>query len=510
MAVIDGGSNQSGKANVDAAYNLRVNTPGVSSTGVEVGGGSANAGASVIFSENDPGSITGARVVAAPETSADYRLRVGIDTLLFSDTFNANIQNTSLWSYTFATMTASQAVNAGFVTFGAVQGTTNSHGAAIRTYQYFPLLGTAALSAEFTLGQFGAALGTGEEFIFGLGVPASAILPPLDGIWFRMSPTGITGCIRYNSGAVSEKTFGAGYSLSNLTIGTLDKFTIIVSERNIQYWINDVLLGVQIIPVSTGQPFMAASQPAFMMKYNTGNVSNTNTIRVSDVTVSLMDVATNKPWPDQLAGMYRNGLFLQNGHIPASTALMSTQAIGTITTGSSPQTPNSPAAGSNTTAPVTGLGGWGSTNMVANAATDFLMMAYQNPAPSNIISGKNLYICGVYIDAINTGAVVAGSPTTNLITLGIGSTAATLATVETGSFVTATTHATRRMQLGIVSAAIGTAIGGSYTPAIARQFTVPLCVRPGEFIELFFKTLVGTATASQTWTYNVLFDAYWE
>ena len=96
--------------------------------------------------------------------------------------------------------------------------------------------------------------------------------------------------------------------------------------------------------------------------------------------------------------------------------------------------------------------------MVAAAATDFLMMAYQNPVPSNIVSGKNLYICGVYIDCINTGAAVATTPTTNLITLGVGATAATLATVETGSFVTATTHAARRMQLGIVSAAVGTAI----------------------------------------------------
>ena len=89
------------------------------------------------------------------------------------------------------------------------------------------------------------------------------------------------------------------------------------------------------------------------MKYNTGNVSNTNTIRVSDLTVSLMDIASNKSWEHQLAGMNQNGLYLQNGHAPASTALLSTQAIGTITTGSSPQTPNTAAAGSNTAAPVT-------------------------------------------------------------------------------------------------------------------------------------------------------------
>ncbi len=508
MAVIDSGSSNAGKANVDAAFNLQTTLPQVTTpAGVSA---PQYVGSARSFSENDPGTITGTAHLISPETSEDFRLRVGMDTVLLCDTFNANIQNTSIWAYTFATLTAIQSTNAGFVTFSAVQGTTNAHGAFMRTFQHFPLIGTAPLAAEFTLGQFGAALVTNEEFVFGLGVPVSAVAVPLDGIWVRLSSNGVTGVIRYNGGAVSEKTFGAGYPLSNLTVGELDKFTIVVGERQVEYWINDVLLGVQDIPVANGQPFIAASQPAFMMKYNTGNVSNTNTIRVSDVTISLMDIASNKPWAHQLAGMNQNGLYLQNGHIPASTALLSTQAIGTITTGSSPQTPNTAAAGSNTAAPVTGLGGWGTTNMVAAAATDFLMMSYQNPVPSNIVSGKNLYICGVYIDCINTGAAVATTPTTNLITLGVGGTAASLQTVETGSFITGTTHAPRRMQLGIVSAAVGTAIGAPYSPAINRQFTVPLVVRPGEFVVLFFKTLVGTATASQTWTYNVVFDSYWE
>src|SRR5574343_648542 len=467
MALIETGSSSVGAANVDEGFNLNVTLPQVTTpAGV---GAPQYVGAARSFSENDPGTVTGTAHLSSPETSEDYRLRVGVDTVLFTDTFNANIQNTSLWSYTSATLTAIQSTNAGFVTFSAVQGTTSAHGAFMRTFQQFPLIGTAPLAAEFTLGQFGAALVTNEEFVCGLGLPVSAVAVPLDGVWLRFSSNGITGVIRYNGGAVSEKTFGAGYPLSNLTVGELNKFAIIIGERVVEYWIDDVLLGLQDIPVANGQPFIAASQPVFMMKYNTGNVSNTNTVRVSDVTISLMDLATNKPWAHQLAGMNQNGLYLQNGHVPASTALLSTQAIGTITTGSSPQTPNTPAAGSNTVAPVTGLGGWGSTNMVAAAATDFLMMAYQNPVPSNIISGKNLYICGEYIDCINTGAAVATTPTTNLITLGVGGTAASLQTVETGSFVTGTTHAPRRMQLGIVSAAVGTAIGAPYSPAIRSE-----------------------------------------
>ena len=44
MAVIDGGSNTAGKANVDATYNLQVVTPGRTSAGVAVGGGGSPRG----------------------------------------------------------------------------------------------------------------------------------------------------------------------------------------------------------------------------------------------------------------------------------------------------------------------------------------------------------------------------------------------------------------------------------------------------------------------------------
>ena len=96
------------------------------------------------------------------------------------------------------------------------------------------------------------------------------------------------------------------------------------------------------------------------------------------------------------------------------------------------------------------------------------------------------------------------------MTLGVGATAVTLATVDTASFATGTTHAARRVQLGMMSVPVGATIGTPYVNDINQTFTVPLVVRPGEVVEVFFKTLVGTATASQTWTYNIVFDAYFE
>jgi len=94
--------------------------------------------------------------------------------------------------------------------------------------------------------------------------------------------------------------------------------------------------------------------------------------------------------------------------------------------------------------------------------------------------------------------------------LAFGHTAVSLATAETGSFATATTHAPRRVALGWQSAAIGTVVGGLYSPDILFTFDSPIVVRPGEFIATIMKIVVGTATASQTITYMVTFDGNFE
>ena len=70
-----------------------------------------------VFYENDDGTVTGTPYNKSPEVSQDYRLRVGLDTVLFTDTFNATAQNTANWKHSFATMTMSQ--SAGFLNVNA-------------------------------------------------------------------------------------------------------------------------------------------------------------------------------------------------------------------------------------------------------------------------------------------------------------------------------------------------------------------------------------------------------
>lgn len=490
MAQISTGSDTAGKANVDAGFNLKVTLPTAD----------AFTGKVRMMSENDDGSLTGTAYLKSPETSPDYRLRVGLDTVLFDDNFNATTQNSNLWAYTSATLTATQP-GAGTVNFSTVQGTTSAHGAFMRTFQTFPLVNTAPLAIEFMGGMFNAALVSGEVWLAGLGLPTAAVTRPTDGVWFRLTTAGLEGVLAFNG---IETSSGVLMAFGSVVVGEMGKYVIIVGEREVEFWANDVFLGELAIPTGNAVPFLGASQPMFLMKYNTGNVSNTNTMRVARVGVSLLDVITSRPAPLQAAVQGRAANIAQNGAIQGNTALNVLNAAVPTT-----------AAIANATVGATfiGLGGYfvataQATNVAA--AGDMIACSYQNPAPTINITGRNLIITGVRINAMNTGAAVATTPTSLVWGVAYGHTAASLATVETGSFVTATTHAPRKKYIGMCTAAVGTAVGGLYDRPVSADFSTPLVVRPGEFIAITVKFRVGTATASQEVTYTVDFDGYWE
>jgi hypothetical protein len=490
--IIKGGAS-SNLADVNAFTHLKVTTE------VSASSNPGNVGCIRTFSENDPGAISGqGPLIRSPETTSDYRLRVGIDTILFTDTFNYITQNTNNWNYIFVTQTATQPGN-GTLQIGTVQGTAATHGTIMKTFQYFPIIGTAPISAEFEIGQFTAALITNEVVIFGLGNPTVAGTPPTDGVFIQITSAGVIGVLAYN-GTLTQT--GTLINLNQLTVGKLDKFVIVVGEGLVEYWWNDVLLNAQTMPVSNGQPFMAASQPAFIQKYCTGAVSNTNTIRVSDVTVSLLDLQTAKPWSHQMAGQ---GL---HGSIPLP-GIISNAVVNTSLNVNAAGTPISPVVMTNTTATSTGLGGITAITPSLAVHTDGILFSYQNPAPSITQTGRNLYVTGVRIQGAVSQSFVGG-PVIYAYGVAWGHTAVSMATAETSTFTTATTHAPRRTTIGIESYSASAVAGavGSPTP-LNINFTVPLVVRPSEFIAITARN-VGTVTSVGTLIVTAGVDSYWE
>jgi hypothetical protein len=436
-------------------------------TETDVAANPGNVGALRLFSENDPGSITGEAYLKSPETSPDYRLRVGVDTLLFNDNFNASAQNISQWKHTFAVMTMTQ--SAGFLNVNAA-GTSTASGnqAFLQTWRYFPLFGTGPLSIELKA-QFDRTPVANEIYHMGMGI-AVAAAEPVDGVWFEYTSAGVFGCLRYNSGT----TVKTSALKASVTVNTVDKYTIVVGLDEIEFWIDDVLYGELAIPAAQGQPFLTTSLPIFIQKYNSGVVgSSPNVIaKVAAVTVSLMDIASNQTWANQMASCGLGMQALNGGSATSPQVQWANTALPTA------------AAATNTTAALGAfLGGLFQMNAPATSATDVIIASYQNPAGGVNQTPRTMKLRGIKIDCVNQVVAVATTGTVFAVAVAWGGSTLTLAATESTTFQTATTKLRRIQPIGVISFPVAAAVGAQAT-TIQFDFEAPIIINPGEFIQV--------------------------
>ena len=450
------------------------------------------------FSENDPGLRTGNVYLKSAEVSQDYRIRVGMDTVLFSHTFNASTQNTGLWKHLFTTMTMTQ--SAGFLNVNAAgTSTVVGNSALLQTWRYFPLVGTAPLCIEFT-GNITMLPTVNEVFICGLGV-ATAAANPVDGCWLELTTGGLNGCIRYNGGTVDKKALIP--NIADIPVDSNAKYAIIIGEREVEYWLNDEHLGSQTIAVGQGQIFLSTTLPLFIQKYNNALVGSSPNmiVRISDVTVTLMDIATNKTWSAQMAS---SGLGLQtlDGGVFTNGAQQVQWSNTILPTAASP---------TNTTAALGAfLAGIFQMNAAATSATDIIISSYQNPLGNVNQTGRVMHIRGIQVDLVNAGAANSGTvPTTIALALAWGSTAASLAVTESASFATNTTKVRRPQPIGVIGLPVGAVVGQQGT-SVQFDFEAPIIVNPGEFVGVMGKILSGAATASQVLQFVISPNLYHE
>lgn len=458
----------------------------------------ANIGAVRNLAENDTGEITGTPYLKSAEVSQDYRQRVGMDTVLFSHTFNALTQNTGLWKHLFTTMTMTQ--SAGFLNVNAAgTSTVAGNNALLQTWRYFPLIGTAPICVEFT-GSFTSYPTVNEVFICGLGVGVAGA-EPVDGIWMELTSAGLKGCIRYNSGVVDKITLID--DVNTMSLNTNAKYAIVIGERNIEYWIDDALYGNQAIPNAQGQIFLSTSLPLFIQKYNNALVGSSPNmiIKISDVTVTLMDIATSKTWAGQLAS---SGLGLQT--LDGGTYTNGAQQIQWANTA----LPTSAVATNTTPALGAFLGGIFQMNATATSATDVIISSYQNPLGGVNQTGRVMHIRGIQVDIVNAGAINSATvPTTLALALHWGSTSVSLATTESASFANNTSKIRRPQPIGVIGLPISAVVGQQGT-SVQFDFEAPIIVNPGEFVGVMGKILSGAATASQVWQFIISPNLYHE
>ena len=438
----------------------------------------ASVGSVRIMSENDAGTVTGTPYLYSPETDEDFRLRVAQEAILDNETFNYAAQNTGKFNFGSTTMAATYTA-AGFTTNSA-NITTITTGLGVSSYAMFPLMGTTELYCEVELA-FTAQPTSNSVIDFGLFLRnGSNPFNPTDGVYFRLNSSGFQGVVN-RGGIETASTITFPY-----VNGEVHQYVIAVHEREVKFWIDDVLYLQLVTPAADGQPFQSAALPFSIRHAITGGAAgNALSAILKDYTISVGGGALGiDPWN-------------QGNRVYGSYQGLSGGTMGSLATLPNNATPAA-AAASNTALTANlpgGLGGQGAVTATAAAVTDLIFGSYQVPAGSITVQGRRLVIGGVMVDCVNTGAAVATTATVIQFSLAYGHTAVSLATAEGGA-----TKAPRRVALGMASWPVAAAIGAPPTQGqIFMPFSNgPIYVNPGEFVALIGKVLVGTATASQT------------
>jgi len=433
-------------------------------------------------SENDPGTVTGTARCASPETSNDFRMRVGLDVMRHNDTFNYTSQDSGCYSYVSSTMTFAQTGGALTTNNGSI--TSINSAAAYRTNQLFPLFGQqtplyAEISASLT-----AAMATNTTIDFGLFSHSGASpYVPNDGVFFRWTSAGLFGVINFNGVDVSTTSVFSFTATTNQVY----QFLISINEREVAFWIDDILYATLTVAANYGQPFMSASLPWQVRHAIGGTVAGSVVqFKIWDMSIQAGDIHMNLPLGVQ-AALLGNTLQVQR----AATI------GGQLTTYASGAEPAAVTLTANTAPATNTLGGlFILPTTITPAASDYPLFAWLNPFGTTSVQGRTFICTGGRIGELTVGTAVTGGPINLSWAIGFGSSAASLATTETASFTAPTTKIARKIPIGsqavAATAAVGTLVAG-----FSFDFSqAPLPIHSGEYLHVILRIPTGTATSA--------------
>ena len=470
------GNTSGNVAEVDVNNNIKVNLPRVL----------AQAGFVVDASEVDSGAVTLTQLLRGLYVTSAYRLAAGVDSLLFNEQFPGAALNTGLWSQQAATMTI--ALSSGLLTLNATSSIATTVNARVQSFQHFPLMGTTPLWLQ-ALVQFPQTPVTNNVCEWGFGI-ATGLTAPTDGVFWRMNATGeFRGVVNFNGTETQSGTLDFAALVGTNTMRT---FAIGISETEVEFWIDDVLVTTIAIPAGQSAATSSPSLPLLFRTYNSASTAAAQQMRIGQVNVTLQDVPINKSWGNTKTGMGGHASQGQTGQALVSTANYANSVNPTA------------AVPTNTTAALgVGLGGqfWETDTLAIT--TDGIISSYQNPAGTATAPGRNLYISRVTVSSFVQTALVGGGYVAQWA-LAYGHTLVSLATVEN-----AAGKAPRRAPLGYQAVAAAAAAGVVLTPEMEATFDPPLVVYPGELIATV-KKKIGTAPTGGVIGHLIGFDGYWE
>lgn len=448
------------------------------------------AGFVTVQSESDAGTVTGSRTLRALDSSDDYRVRVGTDTLLFNEWFPGTVLNSSKWLYTAVTQTLT--VTNGFANLNAGNNTSTTTSVYLASQATFPVYGTFGLWIEFSALLTAAPQANNVVFIGAGSVPGlqAAIA---DAIGFRLSSSGNAEFALVGSSAGVDV---ASVSIPNYTtlapLGTTHLYSIFLGEERAELWIDDVLVAVLNAPAARGGVLESGCCKFFSLVQNVGAVSTAQQLRLGLVSVTQADE------PQTMTTGLRNALAgdmcyqASTGSAVANTVQWANNANPTA------------AVPTNTTAALgSGLGGQFWETYTLAVTTDGIISSFQVPAAAAGVNAKRLVVTGVRISSVVQTAITGGG----LIEqwgIAFGHTSVSLATTEA-----AAAKAPRRKILGVRATGAAAAALTQFSNIEAQFDNAPIVVNPGEFIQVIKKNIAGTVGTAGVVCHAIDISGFW-
>lgn len=492
------GTAASAEMTVDTNGNAHVVTPTDES----------QAGFVTLSSEIDAGDVTGTRYQKALEVTDDFRLRVGVDGILFNHSFEGtNIARDRIQQND---TTATSAQTNGTLTLNSGSSVTSGQGSNVRTYRTFPLFGSYTTYGE-VWAVVANSTATNAVTEWGFGYCSGVTAQLTDGIFFRLTSGGTLRAIITNN---SLDVNAEDITLTNVPTrdgsGTFDisetnHYLISVHNDEVEFWINDVIVK-RFKAISTGgAPSSASELPVFARTYNSGTASAARSIALKFLNVSLGEIGASRPWSHQMSGSGGGAYQIQPG-----TASGPNVTRGATVTAGWPNSTQARGAGTwtATSAPATAsLGGqWVSPAIsTLTSEADYPVFSYLNPAGSATLPGKTLYITGVkYGNTVATAAASTNSINLNYI-VGIGGTTSATNQTEAAAVV-----ATRGIVLDTIPFK-STAVVGDYVPGGFVDFSNgPLVCAPGTYVQFIVRPYGTVASNTLVVNSTVAFVGYYE
>jgi hypothetical protein len=421
-------------------------------------------------------------------------LAIADEQIVMLDNFPGTARNLAVWVETATTQASAQTLAVG-LTLNSAATLTTATGILESSARQVQFTSRSPVVVRFHL-NFKGATNCFEEWGFSDQTSATVALHN-NGAFFRRDGAGsVQPVIAFNGGAEAQGTVMTAPATTEY--GWYEVFLEDGRATFSIYSHTGTLLSTQTMEIGTagagaaGDPtrprFFAVSHlPVMMRTINTGAAGTAPQILVNHVAAYSLDLATGKPWGHTMSGLGFNSSILPSTFLQAATWANSANPAG--------------VALANTTCAVATLGGLINTNAIAGATTtDLCLVGWTNPSP------YTFYFTGLRIGPPQNLIAAVATTVTNFTTFGMAFNSSAV------SLATAGTYPPIRVAVGgVFKCPVALAVGDSCTGSdISWDPITPIAVYPGKFLHLIVRVPIGTATATETFLWNVGINGYFE